>query len=146
MLIAPTSVKKVLMKLMFVAYITVAKTTNAAYAKFPSPTFMLPDENTRPRAPIKPKTTPVIFIHRKPRLKKSRPITTVNNGTSEFSMPVNELLIWVCAKGNRYAGIPLPKSPAMQIFHHCVDLICLKFRTKMGERKTAEITILNEAT
>ena len=105
-----------------------------------------PDEKTSPKAPINPKMTPIIFIHRKPSLKNKRPITTVKRGTSEFNIPVKELLICVWANGNRYAGMPLPKSPAMHNLHHWCFFIFRKFLNRIGDKNIAEIRILSEAT
>jgi hypothetical protein len=90
--------------------------------------------------------TPMILSHLKPSLKKVRPITTVKRGTNEFNIPVNELLISVCANGNKNAGIPLPSKPAIAIGPHWFDFIFLKFLTIIGDRKINEITILKDAT
>ena len=74
------------------------------------------------------------------------PISMVKNGVNAFNTPVTELSIRVCAKGNRNAGIKLPRNPLANKKIHCFRVfICRKFRMAIGSRNNEAEKILSAA-
>ena len=70
-------------------------------------------------------------------------IKIVNNGTSEFNIPVIELSSLVSAKAKRKAGKPFPKTPEIITKGICFFLIDLIDRYNIGERARKAKLILN---
>jgi hypothetical protein len=64
-------------------------------------------------APIRPNITPkaLSLLNFTPR--KITPTIRANSGVKPLMAPANELDIRVCARGNKNAGMALPKKPLM---------------------------------
>jgi len=78
-------------------------------------------------------------------LKNIYPIIKVNIGTREFSIPANELSIFVCALANKKAGIRLPIIPTI-IIGPIIGLLILGISLMVnGSSVIHAIIILNRA-
>jgi preprotein translocase subunit SecY len=88
--------------------------------------------------------TPAIWVLIAFRLYSKIPIIRVKTGLNEFNIPVRELLIFVCAIGNRKAGMALPISPIIITDNIFFLLSSGILRMAMGNRQRVAINILNE--
>ena len=68
--------------------------------------------------PTKPSNKPIDWANLILNLKITIPMINVNKGVSALSMPVNELVISVCAIANRKAGIKIEITPIKIIYPH----------------------------
>jgi hypothetical protein len=67
-------------------------------------------------APIKPNKTPQSLRLMNITPKNKTPNKKVKSGVNEFKIPANELLICVCANGNKKAGIAFPNIEKANIY------------------------------
>ena len=66
-------------------------------------------------------------------------------GVRLLSNPATELLICVCAKENKNAGMPLPVSPTATNLGHCDQSVSLRCQYTIGAKAKEEIPNLRQA-
>lgn len=96
-------------------------------------------------APINPKMTPINLILLNESLNIKMPMIKVHIGVRLLSKPARELLICVCAKENKNAGMPLPVSPTATNFGHKYQSISFLCQYTTGEKANDEIPNLRQA-
>lgn len=103
------------------------------------PIVFSPPNNIKDAAPTNPRMTPNNFVLLKDSLKIKIPIISVQIGVRLFRSPATELLIWVCAKENRNAGIPLPVRPTATNLYHCDQSISFLCQYTIGAKANDDI-------
>jgi len=94
--------------------------------------------------PINPIITPIIWDLLKVNPNAKAPRISVFNGVNELSIELTELVIWVCAKANKNAGIKVPKNEVNTMYFHWCLLISVRLLNPISIRKTAENKIRND--
>lgn len=94
-----------------------------------------------PNAPMNAINTPMALNHLTLRLKKATPMSIVNNGVRELSIPARELSIPFWANAKRNAGIPLPVTDDRNRNFQSLQESCFILVKANGRRTRNAITI-----